>query len=87
MSHRPSTTSRFRPSLALLGILGFTLSACSRVESHAAAEPAPLLVETMEVAELSDYEVRRVFSGIVRSGRASQLGFERPGTVAKVFVD
>ena len=69
----------------LLAALG--LGGCSGAESHAAAAPAPLLVETMEVHALDNYEVRRVFSGTVRSRRASQLGFERPGLVAKVFVD
>ena len=87
MPHPPATPNRNRAALALLGALAFALNACSSVESHAAANPAPLLVETMEVAELSEYEVRRIFSGTVRSRRASQLGFERPGMVAKVLVD
>lgn len=73
--------------LAMLSVLALVLSACSRAESHAGAEPAPLLVETMQVEGLDQYEVRRIFSGTVRSGRASQLGFERPGMVAKVFVE
>ena len=63
------------------------LGGCKGRESHAAAEPAPLLVETLQVQELGSYEVRRVLSGTLRSRRASQLGFERPGLVAKVFVD
>lgn len=78
------------PSSALLaasGILALALSGCGSAESQAAAEPAPLRVETMQVQALDSYEVRRVFSGTVRSRRASQLGFERPGLVAKVYVE
>jgi RND family efflux transporter MFP subunit len=63
------------------------LSGCNGAESHASAEVAPLLVETLKVQEVDHYEVRRVFTGTVRSGRASQLGFERPGLVAEVYVD
>ena len=86
MSLKSSVTA---PSWVLVAtVAAFTLSGCETVESHAAAaESAPLTVETMQVEQLQKYEVRRVFSGTVRSRRASQLGFERPGMVAKVFVD
>ena len=87
MSPSPSILARPWAHLAASGFIVLALSGCNRAESHAAAEPAPLLVETIEVRELDHYEVRRVFSGTVRSRRASQLGFERPGLVAKVYVD
>ena len=70
-----------------LGVLTTALNACNSTESHAATEPSPLPVETMLAQELDHYEVRRVFSGTVRSRRASQLGFELPGLVDKVYVD
>ncbi len=87
MTDRPPTRARSWFPLALIGALGCALSACNSAEGHAAADPAPLVVETIEVQELTNYEVRRVFSGTVRSRRASQLGFERPGMVTKVFVE
>ena len=70
-----------------LGLLALSLSGCDAAESHASAEPVPLRVETLEVRELDNYDVRRVFSGTIRSRRASQLGFERPGLVTGVFVE
>ena len=73
--------------LATLILAALASSGCERTESHAAASGAPLPVETIEIEALESYEVRRVFSGTVRSRRASQLGFERPGGVAKVFVE
>ncbi len=63
------------------------LTGCREAASHASAEPSPLPVEVMQVRELDHYEVQRVFSGTVRSRRASQLGFERSGLVTKVYVD
>jgi len=63
------------------------VAGCERGGNHAAAEPAPLLVETLEVEPLDGYEIRRVFSGVVRSRRASRLGFERAGLVSEVLVD
>ncbi|MEM8607681.1 MAG: efflux RND transporter periplasmic adaptor subunit [Myxococcota bacterium] len=78
------------PSVALLGLVVATLGpaiGCERGGNHAAAESAPLLVETVPIEQLQTYEVRRLFSGVVRSRRASQLGFERGGTVSKVLVD
>ena len=74
-------------SLAGFALVALALSGCESAESHAAAESAPLRVETLEMRQLDSYEVRRVFSGTVRSRRASRLGFERAGLVAKVFVD
>ena len=73
--------------LATLILAALASSGCDGTESHAAASSAPLPVETIEIEALESYEVRRVFSGTVRSRRASQLGFERPGGVAKVFVE
>ena len=73
--------------LATLILAALASSGCEGTESHAAASSAPLPVETIEIEALESYEVRRVFSGTVRSRRASQLGFERPGGVAKVFVE
>jgi RND family efflux transporter MFP subunit len=73
--------------LAASGVLTLGLGGCTGAKIRAAAEPAPMPVETIRVQALDHYEVRRVFSGTVRSRRASQLGFERPGLVAKVFVD
>jgi len=66
----------------LLGSTG-----CQGTESHAAAAAAPLSVETMEIQARTHYEVRRVFSGTVRSRRTSRLGFERGGLVSEVLVD
>ena len=73
--------------LATLSLLVLGPSACKGAQGHAAAEQAPLLVATMTVETLDRYEVRRVFSGSVRSRRASELGFERAGLVAEVYVD
>ena len=87
MSASPSIRARSWALLASSGFIVLALSGCNGAESHAAAEATPLLVETIQVRELDHYEVRRVFSGTVRSRRASQLGFERPGLVAKVYVD
>ncbi len=86
MPHPPST-ARAWAILATLTVGPLASGGCDTTESHAAAATAPLMVETMQVQELDRYEVRRVFSGTVRSRRASQLGFERPGLVAKVFVE
>jgi RND family efflux transporter MFP subunit len=74
-------------ALALIALATLASSGCEGTESRAAAEPAPLLVQTTAVEALDEYEIRRLFSGAVRSGRASQLGFERPGLVARVLVD
>ncbi len=41
----------------------------------------------MAVQARSEYSVTRRFNGVVRSGRSSALGFERPGRVIKVYVD
>lgn len=80
--------------ISIAAALGLTVAAtlpfaagCERGGNHAAAEAAPLLVETISIEPLDAYDVRRVFSGIVRSRRASRLGFERAGLVSKVLVD
>jgi RND family efflux transporter MFP subunit len=82
----PSAPLPLASVLVAAGAL-FVLDGCSTAESRAGAEPAPLAVETLRVEAVDRYEVRRMFSGTVRSRRASQLGFERPGLVAKVHVD
>ncbi|MGB5811158.1 MAG: efflux RND transporter periplasmic adaptor subunit [Polyangiales bacterium] len=73
--------------LAAVSLVLSTLMACDRRGNHAAAAPVPLRVEVTEVVVLDRYEVRRTFSGVVRSRRATRLGFERGGLVAEVFVD
>ena len=60
---------------------------CDEGGNHAAAAASPLWVETIAIEPQDTYEVRRIFSGTVRSRRASRLGFERGGMVAKVFVE
>lgn len=82
-------TPLVRPSafFAAGAFLALTSSGCNGAENDAAVEPAPLPVETLQLRALDEYEVRRTFSGTVRSRRASQLGFERPGLVDEVFVD
>lgn len=70
-----------------LTLFGSGITGCTSVETHAATQPELLFVETMAIVPLDRYEVQRVFSGTVRSRRASQLGFERGGLVQKVFVD
>jgi RND family efflux transporter MFP subunit len=73
--------------VASLTILGAVIAGCNNVETQAATQPDLLFVETMAIEPLDRYEVRRVFSGTVRSRRASQLGFERGGMVSKVYVE
>ena len=73
--------------VASLTILGAIIAGCNSVETQAATQPDLLFVETMAIEPLDRYEVRRVFSGTVRSRRASQLGFERGGMVSKVYVE
>jgi RND family efflux transporter MFP subunit len=87
MLHPSLSRARLWALLASLPILGLAASGCDTAETYAATEPEPLFVETMAVVPLDRYEVRRVFSGTVRSRRASQLGFERGGLVANVYVD
>ena len=76
-----------RPWALAATVIGLATAGCSSVETQAASQPELLYVETMAIEPLDRYEVRRVFTGTVRSRRASQLGFERGGTVSKVFVD
>ena len=85
MSTRSTSHTVLAAAAALVAVVG--LGGCSAAESRVAAEPVPLFVETLQTQELASYEVRRVFSGAVRSRRTSQLGFERPGLVASVHVD
>lgn len=80
---RPQPTSL----LVALPILVLGALGCDRGESRAAAEAGPLVVETLVVEQQNEYDVRRLFTGTVRSRRASQLGFERAGLVSKVLVD
>ena len=87
MLHTPLISVPSLACLAALGVFTVASSGCTGAEGHVAAASAPLLVETMRVEQLQRYEVRRVFSGSVRSRRASELGFERPGLVASVHVD
>jgi RND family efflux transporter MFP subunit len=87
MTDTHSLRARDWAFISILGLFALSMSGCNATESRAAAEPAPLHVETLEIHQLDSYEVHRVFSGTVRSRRASQLGFERPGLVARVLVD
>ena len=78
------------PSLRLLrAVLPMSLvwSACGCGDGQAHAESEGLVVEALPIERLDSYEVRRLFSGTVRSRRASHLGFERGGLVAQVLVD
>ncbi|MEM7437046.1 MAG: efflux RND transporter periplasmic adaptor subunit [Myxococcota bacterium] len=86
MQHVPSTPA-FAATLLTLSLASASSIGCAPNENHAAAAAAPLRVETLRIEPLDDYAVRRVFSGIVRSRRASRLGFERGGLVSKVLVD
>ncbi|MEM7139094.1 MAG: efflux RND transporter periplasmic adaptor subunit [Myxococcota bacterium] len=85
--HHVLSTPAFAVALIMLSLASPLAVGCAPNENHAAAAAAPLRVETLRVEPLEDYEVRRVFSGIVRSRRASRLGFERGGLVSKVLVD
>ena len=87
MQHPSFVRARSWAIALSLSTLGLASAGCNSVETRAAEEPELLFVETMEVVPLDRYDVRRVFSGTVRSRRASQLGFERGGLVEKVFVD
>ena len=48
---------------------------------------APLPVSAHPVSQQAEYTVVRRFNGLVRSGRSSALGFERPGRIITVHVD
>lgn len=86
MHNSNSISSPHAVALIALSSL-FGAAGCDRGGNHAAAEAAPLLVQTIPIDQLDAYEVQRVFSGIVRSRRASRLGFERAGLVSTVLVD
>jgi len=87
MSRPNIILSRLSGLAACVACVGLASAGCSSVETEAAKQSEPLYVETMAIEPLDRYEVRRVFSGTVRSRRASQLGFERGGLVSKVYVD
>lgn len=65
------------------------LLGCRVVEPREVAEPTrePLTVMTTKVRVEAGHAARRRFSGMVRSHRASQLGFERGGKLLAVEVD
>ncbi|MEL6195671.1 MAG: efflux RND transporter periplasmic adaptor subunit [Myxococcota bacterium] len=65
--------------------LSLGITACADAEAPPTNEPLP--VETITVDQSSTYSIARRFNGVVRSRRASRLGFERAGLVAKVYVD
>lgn len=72
------------------GALPVLLAACVEPADPggAQADPAPVVaVETLTAAPAPGYAVRRRFTGIVRSRRTSELGFERGGLVTRVHVD
>ena len=71
----------------LFAAAALATTGCDQGGNHAAAAASPLWVETIAIEPQDTYEVRRVFSGTIRSRRASRLGFERGGMVAKVFVE
>lgn len=67
--------------------ISLALPACNQGNGQAHAESEGLVVHTVPITQVDAHDVRRLFSGTVRSRRASQLGFERGGLVAQVFVD
>lgn len=87
MPLNPVVPARHPLPLAVGAFLLLGSSGCRGAEGHAAAAAAPLSVETMQIQARTDYEVRRVFSGTIRSRRTSRLGFERGGLVSEVLVD
>lgn len=65
---------------------GGVVAACAPPEASTEAQP-PLRVESRTLAPELGYDVRRRFTGVVRSRRESGLGFERPGLVTSIQVD
>lgn len=59
---------------------------CSSEPLAGSVQPSPLPVSVLEVVMSDHYELSRAFTGVVRSGRSSQLGFERGGRVVRVTV-
>lgn len=75
---------------AATAALAIALSVSGCWGSDAGASPGPtggLYVRTKRLQKHRSYEIERVFSGTVRSRRASHLGFERDGLVTEVLVD
>ena len=84
MKMRPAKIDRPASHLGLA--VCTILSACAGGE--AAPEPAPALpVAVFEVRRQAHHLERIVLGGQVRSGRASRLGFERSGKLARLLVD
>jgi RND family efflux transporter MFP subunit len=87
MKHAPPSPNA--PSLLgylALSSAGLATAACAG-DAPAAQPPAPRAVATIRLEPQTRYEVRRRFTGVVRSRRASELGFERGGLVTEVHVD
>lgn len=71
----------------LLTLLLATAGCTAAAEPRPEPGPEPLPVETLEVRPDDGYAVRRRFTGVVRSRRASELAFERPGVLVDIRVD
>ncbi|MDJ0739183.1 MAG: efflux RND transporter periplasmic adaptor subunit [Gammaproteobacteria bacterium] len=77
-------------TLAVAGLLGAVtagLVVANPRPATVAAAAAALPVETVALTLQDGYTVRREFSGRVQAARASDVGFEIPGRLARVLVD
>lgn len=50
-------------------------------------EPTPIRVESMSVQGVAQTTVPRIFTGVVKAKRVSEIGFNRIGTISEILVD
>ena len=86
MPASPRPPNPARAWLAASALWTGGLAACAE-DAPAAPPPAPRPVATTTLEPERSYAVHRRFTGVVRSRRSSELGFERGGLVTRVRVE
>ncbi|MEM1366990.1 MAG: HlyD family efflux transporter periplasmic adaptor subunit [Cyanobacteria bacterium P01_H01_bin.15] len=62
----------------------FTTENAAEAEAEVLVDP--LLVETLNIEPVSSYQVSRIYTGEIAALRSSDLGFQRDGELATVFI-
>ena len=90
-SHRDKKGKYFYPLLSLSAVgLIFLLARpilMTTVDNPPAESIAILPVETIEVEPIDSYRVSRTYTGEVAAVRTSNLGFDRGGEIAEIYIE
>ena len=73
--------------VAALAVIRIDVLAEEVPSTEAHREASPLIVNTLEAVEMASYERERVYTGMLKESRRSQLSFLQGGEITEILVD